>query len=285
MTATDSPAVLRRYIAFELKRLREARGCTQAQVASYMRCAQSRITHIESQRNLPRLEFLEKLLRYYDCTEDQVRHFGGLLERANTKSWWTGIDHSREPLQFDLYLGLEDGASRIESYDPLLIPGLLQTPRYTEAIVRAGQQTEHDLDRQVDLRVRRQSALTRPDSPTHLWAVIDEQALDRPVAEPAVMREQLDKLLDTAELANVTLQICPVAVGGHPALTGPFTILHFPMPHDPGVVYIETRIKGFWFEEQPEIDQYTQIMNHLRTIAASPEQSKKLLNDKREEHI
>lgn len=113
--ASVSPAALRRYVAFELRRMREASGYTQTQVAKYMHCAQSRITHLEGQRNPPRLEFLEKLLRHYGCTEERVEHFAGLLEMANAKSWWSGIDQTGEPQQFDLHLGLEEGASRIES--------------------------------------------------------------------------------------------------------------------------------------------------------------------------
>ncbi|MBA8827494.1 hypothetical protein FHX42_004890 [Saccharopolyspora lacisalsi] len=97
------------------------------------------------------------------------------------------------------------------------------------------------------------------------------------------MRGKLEHLMSMVELANVEIQVCPVTIGGHPALTGPFTILHFPMPHDPGVVYVETRVRAVWFEEQAEIDQYTQVMNHLRTLAATPEESRQLLTRKLKE--
>jgi transcriptional regulator with XRE-family HTH domain len=280
MNIDGSPGVMRRLIAFGLKKLRQDAGLSQAQVAKHMRRAQGSIANWEKD-TVPRLEVVEKLLTYYGA-EDQIPKYTAMLELAEQKSWWEGLSETREPAGFDVFLGLEEGASKIESFDPLIVPGLLQTESYARAVTLGGQRTDTDLDRKVALRMKRQEALTRP-KPLHLWAVIDETALDRPIGDAETRRGQLDHLVRMSERANVQLQVIPREVGAYPGLTGAFEILHFPLEQDPGVVYVETRVRAVWFEQQAEIDQHTQVMNHLRALALAPEQSSALIAAKQKE--
>lgn len=280
MNIDGSPGTMRRLIAFGLKKLRQDAGLSQSQVAKYMRRAQGSIANWEKD-TVPRLEVVEKLLAYYGA-EDQIPRYTEMLELAEQKSWWEGMSETRELAGFDTFLGLEEGASKIDSFDPLLVPGLLQTEDYARAVTLGGQRTDVDLDRKVALRMKRQEALTRP-SPVHLWAVIEEAALDRPIGDAETRRGQFEHLVALNKRANVQIQVIPREVGAHPALTGPFEILHFPLSEDPGVVYVETKIKAVWFEEQAEIDQYTQVMNHLRALALAPEKSNLLIADKQKE--
>lgn len=280
MNTDGSPGVMRRLIAFGLLELRKKAGLSQAQVAKHMRRAQGSIANWEKGKP-PRLEVIEKLLRLYGA-EDQIPQYTARLELAEQKSWWEGMSETREPAGFDMFLGLEEGASKIESYDPLIVPGLLQTESYARAITLGGQRTDVELDRKVELRLRRQEALTRA-RPLHLWAVIDETALDRPIGDIATRRRQLEHLVTMGKRPNVQIQVIPRDVGAHPGLTGAFEILHFPSADDPGVVYVETRTRTVWLDQQAEIDQHTQVMNHVRALALDPEKSSALITDKQEE--
>ncbi|SDK28569.1 Helix-turn-helix domain-containing protein [Actinopolyspora mzabensis] len=282
MHVNASPAVVRRLVAYGLTNLRKRAGYSQAEAAKYMRCSQGKIANLENSRNLPRLEFIEKLLRHYDA-EDEIPRYTELLETAEQRTWWDRLSDTKTLVGLQTFIGLEDGASKTEGFHALLVPGLMQTSDYAREVVRGGQQSDSDLEYKVELRGRRQQALTRSTDPLHAWMVIDECALDRRIGDTATMRGQLEHLVELAELDNVQIQICPASVGPHPGLTGTFEILHFPIPEDPGVVYVETRVRAVWFEDKPEIDQYTQVMNHLRALANTPEESKKLLTEKLKE--
>lgn len=276
MNTDVAPGVVRRLFAFGLKRIRLDAGFSQAQAAKEMRCSQGRIANLEAQRNLPRLEFLEKLLRLYGA-DAHIPRYTEMLDLAEKRSWWDGLDETREFAGFDVFLGLEEGASKIETCDPLLIPGLLQTEDYARTLMVG--RGASAIDRAVKLRMRRQETLL-PPNPVHFWTTIDEYALDREVGAAETRRNQLDHLLEMSTYPHVHIQVLPRNVGVHPGLVGPFTIMHFPLGDDPGVVYIETRIKAVWFEEPSEIDQYTQEMNHLRSLALDPEQSRALIEQK-----
>lgn len=281
MNIDGSPGVMRRLIAFGLLQLRKEAGLSQSHVAKHMRRSQASIANWEKD-TLPRLEVIEKLLRYYDAA-DEIPTYTQMLELAEQKSWWEGMSETRDPAGFDVFLGLEEGACKIESFDPLVVPGLLQTEPYIRALaLSGGSRADTELDRKVTLRMRRQHALTRAH-PLNLWAVIDERALERPIGDAETRRDQLEHLVSMIALPNVHIQVIPRDVGSYPGLNGPFEILHFPMAQDPGVVYIETRIRAVWFEKQAEIDQYTQEMNHLRALALDPEKSRVLLEHKQKE--
>lgn len=282
MNTDVAPGVVRRLFAFGLKRLRLDAGFSQAQAAKEMRCSQGRVANLEAQRNLPRLEFLEKLLRLYGA-DAQIPRYTELLDLAEKRSWWEGLSETHDIAGFDVFLGLEEGASKIEIFQPLLVPGLLQTEPYARAVMGQSQRDRAGLDRAITLRVKRQEALTR-EPPLHLWCVLDESALDRMAGTAEVQRDQLDHLVTISEQApHVQIQVIPRYAGIYPGLSGPFTILNFPLGEDPGVVYVETHVKAVWFEEPSEIDQHNQKMDHLRAAALSPEQSRALIEQKRRE--
>lgn len=284
MSFTGSPRVLKRRIASELTRMRLELGWSQAHVARLMSSSEGRIANLEGQRNLPKPEFLEKLLRVYG-KEDETEHYLSLLEEARgNKASWEHIDLTADPVGFDDYLGLERGASKIEGYESRLVPGLLQTHDYARDVIRGRQRSDSDLDQKIELRTRRQEVLTRSEQPARLWMIIEEQVLDRPVGSSETMRDQLEHLMELGNLDNVQLQVCPTSLGSHPALTTTFTIIHMPIPNDPGLVSVETRIRTIWFDSQTEVDQHIEILNHLRTLALTPEQSRGLLDTKRKEY-
>ncbi|NYH80821.1 transcriptional regulator with XRE-family HTH domain [Actinopolyspora biskrensis] len=248
-----------------------------------MSSSEGRIANIEGQRNLPKPEFLEKLLRIYGREEETEQYLALLGEAKGDRAGWEHIDLTADPIGYEDYLGLERGASKIEGYESRLVPGLLQTYDYARHVIRGRQRSDSNMEQKIELRTRRQDILTRADHPVRAWMIIEEQALDRPVGSSEVMVDQLGHLLELGDLDNVQLQVCPTSLGPHPALTAPFTIIHVPIPDDPGLVCFETRVKTIWFDKQAEVDQHTEIMDHLRTLALTPEQSRTLLDGKRKE--
>lgn len=285
MALSTTPTVLRRYIAFELRRLRETTGKSQLDAAKRLDTSKSRITHFESGRNLPKLTDVELLLPFYGADE-LVSGFRELILQARTAAPVFEWDESMTlPPGFDLYLGLEQGASRLMTYDAMIFKGILQCRLYAEALFRGHEANlpDSEVQRRLDLRMRRQGALDRDESPLELMAVIDEAVLHRQIGGAEVLGDQLDHLLTTAERPNVTIRVLPYGVGVHPALHGPFTMLEFPIERDPGVVYVEDRIGGRSRDDTEEIDEYAAVADRLLELALPESDSASMIHEVREE--
>ncbi|MGX7824132.1 helix-turn-helix domain-containing protein [Actinokineospora sp. 24-640] len=284
MPLSTTPTVLRRYIAFELRRLRTAAGKSQLDAAKRLDTAKSRITHLETSRNLPRLTDVELLLPFYGAPElvDSFRDL--IVQTRNAPAAFEPDESVRLPPGFDLYLGLEQGASRIVSWSALLPMGLIQCREYATAAIcadRAGL-SDDDVERIVDLRMHRQSVLDLDDGP-ELVTVLDESTLRRQVGGPSVLARQLDHLLAIGEQPNIDIRVLPYSAGGHPALHGPFILLEFPIPRDPGVVYLEDRIGGRYRDDVEDIDEYIAVADQLQGLALSAADSARLINQIRRE--
>jgi len=176
-------------------------------------------------------------------------------------------------------LTTEKAASVIRAYEVQFIHGLMQTEDYARAVIVIGNadSTAEEIDRRVSLRMGRQQLLTQPDAP-ELWAVLDEATLRRSPDGPAVMRAQLAHLLDLTDLPNVTLQIVPFDAGPHAAAGGPFTILRFPEPDLPDVVYLEQLHSALYVDEPYEVAKYLTVMDLLCVQAATGSASKDMLS-------
>jgi transcriptional regulator with XRE-family HTH domain len=290
----SSPMVLRRWVAFELARLRRDAGVSQKQAGARLGRAQSHISNLErgpgakDRSNIPALAEVEMLLDFYG-RGDLVPRFRQLLEQCRRKHWWEGLPSGVIPPLFDFYLGLEEGAVSIECYDALTVTGLLQCRAYAEVLLRGhgAMLPEQEVARRVELRLGRQAVLERSEDPLRLWAILDESVLHRMIGGPEVMAAQLEHLLKVSERPEIQLQILPAVLpathGVHPALHGSFRRLTFPTPGDPGLVYLESRLGGTYHENQWEIDEYTEVMNHLRVLALTPEHSTELLHHRRKD--
>ncbi len=292
--AISSPTVLRRWLAFELARLRKAAGASQKLAAERLGRTQSHISNLErgpgakDRRNIPALAEVEMLLDYYG-RKDLVPQFRQLLEHSKRQHWWEGLPGGIIPPLFDFYLGLEEGAVSLECYDALTVKGLLQCRAYAQVLLRGHGSTlpDDEVARRVDLRLGRQAVLDRPEDPLRLWAILDESVLHRMIGGPEVMAAQLDHLLKLTERPTIQLQVLPAILpttnGVHPGLHGSFTRMTFPTPGDPGLVYLDNWLGGSYHEEQAEIDEYTEIMNHLRVLALTPEHSVELIRTTRKD--
>lgn len=281
MPVPTSVAVLRRWVAVALRRHRENAGLTQKEAAKRTGIDAGRINHFETLRSLPPDDELVRLLELYEAGED-TDELLAILPAARKRT--ASEAATTDPDQFNLYIGLEAGATRIESYDALVLNGLVQTAKYAEALLRGHGQglSEAEVRRRLRLRLRRRDLLTA-ESPTQLWLVVSQHVLEAPVGGSEVMRGQLAHLLELAALPNVDVQVLPHSVVPHPGLHGTFTIMSFPIPGDAGLVYIETRVRGLYFEQPHELQEYAQVLNHLRVLARPPEESSRLIDRIRKE--
>jgi transcriptional regulator with XRE-family HTH domain len=280
MVASSSPTVLKRYVALELRRLREAAGFKREQVAARLRCAVSHISHLETMRNLPKGPELEVLLEFYGVGE-RAAAFLDLVDAARRgRDWWLPFKDAA-PEWFDLYLGMESSAVQIDSYDSMVIPGLFQTPAYAKAVIRAAEPEPPDAEvaRRLELRMARQDVLTRQPDPPTVWRVLDESMLHRPAGEPQVLLEQLEHLVKLTDLPTLTIQLLPLEAGVHAGIEGTFTILTFPpeLVGDPGVAYAESRIGGTYYEDPAEIMIYRNTLRRIQIQARTPQETRTLL--------
>jgi transcriptional regulator with XRE-family HTH domain len=279
LTSSTSPAVLRRWIGLELRRLRTEAGRSRPDAAARLRQSKTAIGHLETARNLPSAAVLEVLLGFYGAPE-RLEFFLDLIDAARRgRNWWEQLGGVAPPW-FDLFLGLEAGAAEIDFFESYLVPGLLQTAEYSEAVMRADPEVTEDTIRQrIALRLGRQQVLNREEEPLRLWVVLDESVLYRRRGTPEVMIAQIEYLLEVADRPRVDLQVLPLTGGAHVAQQGTFNLMKFPpeMVGDPGIVYLEGLTEGRYLEAPAAIVAYERAFARLRVQAAAMEDSKELL--------
>ncbi|HEX8935106.1 MAG TPA: helix-turn-helix transcriptional regulator [Pseudonocardiaceae bacterium] len=273
------PTALRIVLGTQLRRLREARGITAAAAGRAIGGSDAKISRMELGRVGFRERDVSQLLTFYGVTHDLEREaFLTLVRRANVPGWWHQYSDIT-PSWFDIYLGLEQASSVIRTYQPQLVPGLLQTRKVARAIIQLGhpRRSADDIARRVTLRMARQEILTQPGAP-HLVAVLEEISLWR-LAGQAAIREQIEHLIKMAELPNVTLQLIPIYFGElHEAVGGPFTILQFTDRDLPDIVYLEQLTSALYLDKSEDAQHYLAIMDRLCIQAESPTKTIELLN-------
>jgi transcriptional regulator with XRE-family HTH domain len=265
------PTVLRTVVGARLRRLREAAGISREDAGAAIHGSHSKITRLELGRTGFKPRDMADLLTLYGVGAGTERAtLLAMAEHANTPGWWSAYSDVL-PNWFEPYLGLEQAARVIRTYEVQTVPGLLQTADYARAVIRLGHEgaSRRDIDRRVRLRMRRQQILHQPGAPA-LWAVIDEAALRRPFGTMATMRAQLTHLTEIAELPNVTVQVIPYSAGGHPAIGGPVTILRFREGELADVVYLEQLESAVYPDKPGDAEHYWHIMNRLVIKALSP---------------
>jgi transcriptional regulator with XRE-family HTH domain len=269
----------RRRLAAELRRLRTEATLTVEEAAARLQWPGSKVSRIENRQVGVSPKDLRNLLDLYQVKDRAYRE--ELLEvgrRATERGWWqsyTGLLPALGTL-----IGLEAEAATIRTYEPELIPGLLQTPDYARAVIRAAGpgDTMEQVNRGIEVRLERQEALTRTDPPPpKVSVVLNEGVLARRVGSPDVMRGQLEHLIRERDRANVVIQVLPFSSGEHPAMVGPFTMLTFLDPADPGVVNVENVLGALALEQPEEIRAYEDVWSTLQARAASPDDSRAII--------
>lgn len=270
MTERRSPTIRRRRLGAELRRRREAAGVTIERVAEQLECSASKVSRIETGHTRATPRDVRDMLAIYGVVGAECEELVQIAREARQKGWW----HPYSTVLTGAYVGLEAAASSVRAYEQQVVPGLLQTADYAEAMIRAARPdiTADEVERRVRVRLGRQSLLIQ-DDPIDLWVVLDEAVLSRPVGGDAVMRAQLERLVEAAALPNVTLQILPFEAGAHAGMDGTFAILDFPEPSDPAVVYAENATGGLFLEKAEELRKYSFVFDHIRAAALRPEES------------
>lgn len=277
MPNRSSPTVRRRRLAAEMRKLRKESGKTREQVAEFVGCSPVTVTRIESGQSAPRVADAARMLELYGVTGDRREVLITLCREARRRGWWQ--QHSGAiPAWFEVYVGLEEEASEIRTYEPELIPGLLQTEGYTRAVMLADVVVppDEEIERRIAVRMKRQERLEGEDAPK-MWVVLNEAALHREVGGRATLRDQLRYLVDVSRRSRVVIQVLAYSAGAHPAMDGAFVILRFPEPADPDVAYVQYRRGSLYLEEPSDVGFYGEVFDHLRARALGPDESRALI--------
>ena len=277
------PTARRIVLGAQLRRLREAADISRADAGYSIRGSESKISRLE----LGRVGFKERdvadLLTMYGVIDPGEREvFLEMVKQANEPGWWHRYTDLM-PSWFHEYVGLEESASRIQTYELQFVPGLMQTEDYARAIASRGrpESASDEAERRVALRMRRQKVLARPGAP-RLWAVVDEAVLHRPIGGRQVMLAQIEHLHELTRLPNVTLQVMPYRLGGYIA-EGAFTMLRFAEPALPDLVYIEHLTGALYLDKPDEIELYSRVTDQLTVDAETPDHTRQLLTKVRVE--
>ncbi|MGW7254412.1 helix-turn-helix domain-containing protein [Streptomyces sp. NPDC054834] len=276
-----APTVGQVVLGKRLQELREAAGLGRDEAARVLRVASATVRRMEMAEVALKIPYVQVLLATYGVPEEEATAFVTLAEEANQPGWWQRF-HDVLPDWFSMYVSLEGAARVIRSYEPHFVPGLLQTEEYARAVMEAGtigQTGPETIERHVSLRMARQGLLEREDPP-HLWVIMDETVLRRPVsAQAEVMRDQLDKLLEYAERDRVTLQVAEFADGPHPGTYAPFSLFRFAEPELPDMVYTEYLTGALYLDSRKEVSAHLEVLDHMTARAASVQRTRKFLQE------
>ncbi|AIV33087.1 helix-turn-helix transcriptional regulator [Streptomyces sp. R1] len=279
-----APTVGQVVLGRRLQELRETAGLKREEAAKVLRVAPATVRRMEMAEVALKIPYVQILLTAYGVGADEVAAFVALAEEANQPGWWQRY-HDVLPDWFSLYVSLEGAARIVRSYEPHFVPGLLQTEDYARSVLEAGtigNAGGDAVERHVSLRMERQRLLERQDPP-HLWVVMDETVLRRPVSiHGRVMREQLDKLLEFAARDRVTLQVAEFEDGPHPGTYAPFTLFRFAEPELPDMVFTEYLTGALYLDSRAEVSAHLEVLDHMTARAASTQRTEKILRAYRE---
>ncbi|MFF8260864.1 helix-turn-helix domain-containing protein [Streptomyces virginiae] len=269
MGVTVNPTVSRRRLGSELRRLREISGMTTQQVAARLLISQPKISLLENGRRIIKPRDVRDLCGLYGVRDQ--RRVDDLMQMASESGrlgWWNAYDD----IPYGAYIGLETEAAAVRCYEPLVIPGLLQTSAYARAVIAGTipHATGQQAATRLEVRMRRQDRLHTPGNPLRLWVVLDASALWRVVGSREVMREQLEHLTHLSAQPHITVQVLPHDVGAHPGVSGQFTLLEFAETIDGSVVYLERFTSDLYLEKRSDVRRYSDMYAHLQAQALSP---------------
>jgi hypothetical protein len=249
------------------------------EVAERLEWSTAKISRIENARVSVLPRDVKFLLTTYGLTDkdEEWDVFLTLARESRQRGWWQQYGEA-VPDWFEVYVGLEAEAATIYGYDAEFVPGILQTEDYAWAVHRAQLigATNDQINRLVKVRMARQEVLSSSDAP-QLWLILNEAVIRRIVGDATVMQEQLGHLIEASRLPNLTLQVIPFNAGAHAAMDGSFSLLSFPEPNDPHIVYIEYHTGALYLEKQAEVERYRLMFDHLRASALPVDASRALM--------
>ncbi|MER7148605.1 helix-turn-helix domain-containing protein [Streptomyces xanthochromogenes] len=276
MASNVNPTVRRRRLGQELRRLRELKGMTAEEVAERLLVSQSKISRLENGCRSISQRDVRDLCGVYEVEDHRI--VDSLMQMAKDsrqQGWW----HAFGDIPYSVYIGLETDAASLRVYDPQVVPGLLQTRQYAESLIAGAlpETAPTDVEKRVNVRLRRQERVKATENPLRLWVVIDEAALRRRVGDKQLMIDQLEFLIDQSQLPHVTVQVLPFSMGAHPGINGQYAILEFPDASDSSVVYIEGVTSDLYLEKANDVQKYSVMYEHLRAQALNVDQTREFI--------
>jgi transcriptional regulator with XRE-family HTH domain len=266
---TRTPTGRRRRLGAELRRLREEAGLTIDRVAEVLECSPSKVSRVETGQVSATPRDVRDMLGLYRVDDERLEAMVQVAREARQRGWWQKFVDV--PDGVPAYVGLEAAATSIDVYMSLIVPALLQTPDYARAVIAAVRPDlpASELDRRVELRLRRQELLDQ-ERPPVMRVLLDDALLRRPVGGPAVMAAQRRRLLADADRPAVTIQVLEVAAGAHAGMDGPFTIFGFPAPAERDVVALDSAADALYLEGPEDVARYRRVFELLLPVARSP---------------
>jgi transcriptional regulator with XRE-family HTH domain len=269
-----SPTIRRRELGALLRERRADHGLTAEEVTGRLLFSPTKLSRIENGQSGASPRDIRDLCDLYEVTDPgQREHLMTLAREGKQRGWWQDYD-----LPYATFVGLEAEAVSINVYQSGVLPGLLQTEEYARAMLRAEVPpfSPQKLEQLLQARLTRQALLAQSAGPDY-HAILDEATLHRRVGGPAVMSAQLERIRESAQRPNVTVQVISFETGAHPAMESVFSILNFEQPLVSDIVYVEGLVGNIYLERPTDLERYRTIFSHLRTIALNPSDSISLL--------
>ncbi|RCG15202.1 XRE family transcriptional regulator [Streptomyces diacarni] len=283
--------VPRRQLGRYLRELRNHARLTVRAAARELEWSEAKMWRIETGQTSMRSLDAEAMCKVYGASPELTEALKGLAKETKARGWWHSYG-DLIPEGFDVYIGLEEAATSLDSYEAELVPGLLQTETYARAVIREHlpHNTEEEIEKRVQLRIERQTLLTRSAGPPTLRLVLGEAILHRTVGGPSAMAEQLRHLGDVAEWHNVTMRVVPFSAGLHRGLlTGPFVTLRFPVLGDgtdtePPTVYADGYTGSLYLDKPQEVEAFADAFDNVWKTALDEHASRRLIYDMARKH-
>jgi transcriptional regulator with XRE-family HTH domain len=277
--------VPRRQLGRHLRELRNQQRLTVRSAAERLEWSEAKIWRIETGQTALRSLDVEQICRIYGAPADLTEALMALAKETKAKGWWQAYGDAI-PEWFDVYIGLEEAASQISTYESELVPGLFQTEEYARVVIKAHRPDldDEEVNRRVSLRIARQALVHRATAPPELRIALNEGVLRRPVGGCEVMAQQLGRLAETADRSNVSLRVVPFTTGmQHGLLTGPFVILRFPlngdgMDSEPPTIYVDGFTGALYLDKPYEVERYTTAFENIWNASLDEATSKQLIH-------
>lgn len=285
MPRRPGPSARSRRLAQTLRKIRAEKGVSAAEVGKELGMSGSKINRIETCEIGIYLDDLEKLLDFYQVTQQRRVELLDIARHAEQRSWLR-TRNAHFPADWQTWSDFEDEATGLRHYEPLGIPGLLQTSEYATSIIRAtgGSLSNREVDELVSSRMARRGLLSKTQ-PLELHVILEESVLTRPFGDSGALARQLRHLSDEATRPNVTVQVLPTDVSFHAAMAGAFILLEY--DDEPSLVWLEQLSSSLFLEEEEHLDLYRTAWEQLSTIAFPPEKTVEYLRHlavQREQH-
>ncbi|CAM5547166.1 helix-turn-helix domain-containing protein [Streptomyces avidinii] len=273
MPVGGRPTVRSRRLGAALRRHREAAGLDQATAAAAILRSVSKVSRLEGGQSTASALEVRTLLNCYGVDDpDERARLEGWAKSSNQRGWWLDYQETLRSGYTD-HITLENDATYIRSWQPALIPGLLQTTEYAEAVI-ASAPTFIEAERAARLvQVRQERQKRIYEGTTQFAAVIWEPAITSMASTPAIAHPQWRLLLEAGERHNVTVQMLPASASRAAGIAGPFVSFSFGVEPTVEAVAVENLPNTSVIEAPDDLALYVNVFDRLRSTALSPEQT------------